>query len=53
MITDVELVAELEAERLRPVPPAEGARRPEEPQWMPDLRRLIAMLAEIMLEATP
>ena len=39
-------VEQLEAERLRPTQPVE-----HEPPWMNDLRRLIAVLAELMLEA--
>ena len=39
-----DLISQLEAERLRPVPPVD-----HEPAWMPDLRRLIAVLADLLL----
>ena len=44
MATTTEEVDRLEAERLRPVPPVD-----HEPAWLPDLRRLIAALADLLL----
>ena len=44
MTTTTDEVDRLEAERLRPVPPVD-----HEPPWLPDLRRLIAALADLLL----
>jgi hypothetical protein len=49
-----ELVARLEAERLRPAPPPGEADTGQAgpPSWLPDLRRLIALLAELMSDGS-